>query len=135
MMRLSQRASLWGMAGLTLLAWAVFIIGIGQRGLWVDEWYSWTMSGYGLVGVIGGVIERDVHPPVYYQALALWRAVTASQDLGVMRLLSAIFALLTVAMTYRAATGWFGRRWVGLGAASALAVSGTFVYFAGELRM
>lgn len=134
-MELSRRASLWGMVAILLIASAVFITHIGQNGVWIDEWYSWHMSGGSLLDVPARAAEMDVHPPVYYQMLGLWRAATGSQAPGIMRLPSALFALLSVALINRVAAGWFGRRWVGLGAAATLAASGVFVFFARELRM
>ncbi len=58
-----------------------------------------------------------------------------SDDVFVLRLSSAIPAVLAVAFCYRVGCDWFRSRWVGLTAAVFLATTGIFVYYARELRM
>jgi mannosyltransferase len=134
-MRLSRHISLWAMVVILLIAWVVFISGSSQYSIWLDEWFSWHMSSGNLLDIPALAARMDVHPPLYYQLLALWREITNSQDSGVMRLSSTLFAILTVALISRVAKDWFGDPWTGLAAASVMAVSGVFAYFSHELRM
>lgn len=102
--------------------------------MWYDEWFTWHISTQGLLGLVTRTAQ-DVHPPLYYAWVWLWMQWTGSDHLLIMRLSSAIPALLTVAFVYRVGRDWFRSAWAGSGAALFLACSGFFIYYARELRM
>lgn len=134
--RSSQPSLLWmlGIAGVCLLAWAMFVVHLGYESMWSDEWFSWRYAVEGPLALVRDT-ANDVHPPAYYLLLSGWVALTGSQSLFVMRLTAAFPALLAVAVSYRLAWEWFRNRWAGLAAAAFLATCGIFVYYARELRM
>ena len=55
--------------------------------------------------IVSELYQQDVHPPLYFWTLALWR-VTFGQSLEVARSLSAVFTLGTLWLLYRAAKDW-----------------------------
>lgn len=131
------RPAIWLLivAGVCLLAWAMFVVHLDFESMWSDEWFSWRYAAEGPLALVRDT-ANDVHPPFYYLLLSGWISLTGSQSLFVMRLGTAVFpALLAVALTYRLALEWFKNRWAGLGAAAFLATCGIFVYYARELRM
>lgn len=75
-----------------------------------DEYNSWnrildsaTGAPYSLAKTVGDVmIESPQHGPAYFVLLNIWRSLAGS-ELFTLRLLSAYFGLLTVAVTYRLA--------------------------------
>lgn len=121
-------------AGVCLLAWAMFVVHLNYESMWSDEWFSWKYAVEGPLALVRDT-ANDVHPPFYYLLLSGWIALTGSQSLFVMRLTAAVPALLTVALSYRLALEWFRSRWAGVAAAAFLGTSGIFVYYARELRM
>jgi hypothetical protein len=130
-----QKAARWvAITGVFLLAWGAFVVNIGVESLWYDEWGTWNISKQGIFGLVRAT-AGDVHPPLYYLWLWTWMAWTGSESVLIMRLSSAIPAVLTVALVYRVARDWFRSDWTGLGAALFLACSGFFIYYARELRM
>jgi hypothetical protein len=116
------------------LGWLLFVVHLDNESLWYDEWFTWEYSRQGPIALVNAT-AGDVHPPAYYLWVWGWMLWTQSDDLFVMRLSSAIPAVLSVAMCYRVGADWFRSRWVGLAAAVFLATSGIFVYYARELRM
>jgi Dolichyl-phosphate-mannose-protein mannosyltransferase len=53
--------------------------------------------------------QQDVHPPLYFWTLAIWRVIFG-QSLEVARALSAVFTLGTLCLLYRLAKDW-GMKW------------------------
>ncbi len=121
-------------SGVLLLAWGMMLYNLALESLWYDEWITWDFSRQGPVGLTHATAD-DVHPPLYYVWVWLWLTLTGSEHVFVMRLTSAIPALLAVALSYRLGVEWFRSRWAGLGAAVFIATSGIFIYYARELRM
>lgn len=118
---------------------------LGARGLdmdllWLDEYFS--------IGNVGGILRVPYNPaevwvsvsqyspqhvPGYFFILSGWVALTG-WSVFAMRALSLLFALLTIAGTYRLGADWLSPR-AGLYAAYILSVSALLVHFAHELRM
>ena len=59
--------------GLTLLAFAVRLAGLGGRPLWLDEAYSAWFSSRGWHELWTQVPRYEPHPPFYYSLLKIWR--------------------------------------------------------------
>lgn len=116
------------------LGWLLFVVHLDAESLWYDEWFTWEYSRQGPMALVNAT-ANDVHPPAYYLWVWAWMQWTQSDDVFVMRLSSAIPAVLSVALCYRVGCDWFRSHWVGLGAAVFLATTGIFVYYARELRM
>jgi len=115
-------------------AWAIFIAGIDDRGVYQDERYSWELGSRDPLGLVRET-ATDVHPPLYYLWLHTWMRWVGSDNLLVIRLSAAIPALLAVAMCFRLTLRLFDNLWSAAGAAVFLASSGLFINYARDLRM
>jgi len=106
---------------------------IEVRGLWIDEAFSVWLARQPLDEMIHWVREVDHHPPLYYGLLNGWVSFFGDGE-GAVRLLSALFGTVNIALIYVA-----GRRLVnsevGTVAAWVLALSPFHVRFGQEARM
>jgi hypothetical protein len=117
----------WWIVLATLTAAAVAAwIHLHDSSIWYDEAITLlTTSGHAglnwalglaqfkpsanLSKIVSELYEQDVHPPLYFWTLALWR-VAFGRSLEVARSLSAVFTLGTLALLYRMAKDW-GMKW------------------------
>lgn len=109
-------------------------IHLGYESLWYDEFITFDYSSGGPIALTR-ITAQDVHPPLYLLFVWLWNMVTGSFAVPIMRLSSVFPMVIAIALSYRLSTRWFENRWVGIGAAAALASSGIIIYYARELRM
>ena len=111
----------------TLLASAVAAwVHLHDSSIWYDEAITLlTTSGHAqlnwalglaqfkpsanLPKIVSELYRQDVHPPLYFWTLAIWR-VMFGQSLEVARALSAVFTLGTLCLLYRLAKDW-GMTW------------------------
>lgn len=105
---------------------------LGSESVWLDEAFSIKLSQYQPAGIIAET-SKDVHPPLYYFALHYWMLLFGDSEAGT-RLLSALFGVLAVAMTYKVAERLFGKA-TGLVATALLALSRFHLEFSQEARM
>lgn len=121
----------WAVLVLILsIAFALRIAGIAQQSIWYDEGLS-IYYARGSVGEVISSISASEHPPLHSLVLALWMALFGDSELSV-RLLSAWWGILAVALTYR-----LGRRLhpaSSVLAALFLAVSPLAIWFSQETR-
>ncbi|MDX1991954.1 MAG: glycosyltransferase family 39 protein [bacterium] len=85
-----------------LLATAGRILNIDNESLWVDEGFSYWALRQPDVPAMWQVIQRDVHPPVYFFLLRGWSAFTGLSELA-LRYFSVLPSLLSVAVVYQIA--------------------------------
>jgi urease accessory protein UreF len=85
-----------------LLAAAGRILNIDNESLWVDEGFSYWALRQPDVPAMWEVIQRDVHPPVYFFLLRGWSALTGLSELA-LRYFSVLPSLLSVAVVYQMA--------------------------------
>lgn len=78
------------------------------------------------------LLENQLHPPLYYAALRLWRELLG-ESAAAARALSALFSLAAVALVYEAGRRLYGRE-SGLWAALIMAVAAPQIAFAQEVR-
>ncbi len=138
----------WVILLLLSVAW-LGIIGLDHDAMWYDEIYSYIYAGgeqYGPIGagdVLTRVVEQLQHeknPPGYYLMLHYWLGAVGSSAVAG-RMLSLLFGVLSVAMTYRLGrdyAAWAGIQsaaLVGLGAAVAVGASAYYLYYLHELRV
>jgi len=93
-----------------LLGFAVLISGLLDTSLWADE--GWTIAATAesnLVNVVTEWVVGDVHPPLFFINLSIWRSFTGD-SLFELRYFSVIVSMLGIAITYRAGRSLFGRR-------------------------
>ena len=118
-----------------ILAFAVLlrIINLGAESIWLDEASSVTLARLPLAGIIDLVSREDVHPPLYYLALHYWIMLAGDSEAGA-RLLSVLFAALSILVAYKVASLLF-EPWTGLVSALLLSVSQLHIMFSQEARM
>lgn len=100
--------------------------------LWLDEASSIKFAHESLKGIIE-TTAKDVHPPLYYFALHYWINLFGDSETDA-RLLSALFGILALAVTYMVAARLFDRA-TALLAAFLLALSRFHLEFSQEARM
>ena len=138
----------WVILLLLGMAW-LGIIGLDRDAMWYDEIYSYIYAGgqqYGPIGAgevltrVVGQLQHEKNPPGYYLLLHYWLGAAGSSAVAG-RMLSLLFGMLSVAMTYRLGrdyAAWAGIRasaLVGLGAAVAVGASAYYIYYLHELRV
>ena len=133
---------LWPLLLLLLLlaAFALRAHRIGDQRVWWDEGWSVWAARLPLAGILRET-GHDVHPPLYFVLLHVWRAGSGDSEAG-LRLLSAYLGLLTVAATYalgramaRGTLPPGAARAVGGLAALLLAISRFAIAWSQEIRM
>ena len=120
------------MVALLLLAFALRLYHAGDRAVWWDEGWSVWVARQSLLQ-IAYQTGHDVHPPIYFWLLHLWRTASGDSELA-LRLLSALFGTLTVAATYLLGTAVANRR-AGFLAALFLTLSRFHIVWSQEIRM
>ncbi len=115
-----------------LLAAALRFYRLAGQSLWSDEGNSVALAQAGLAEIAART-ALDIHPPLYYWLLHFWICLFGQSEVAV-RSLSAVAAVLLVAIIYQVGARLFDRR-AGLMAAFIAAVSPFQVYYAQEARM
>jgi mannosyltransferase len=113
-----------------MLITAIFALrGLGQRSLWVDEGFSAAAAGSN--GRLIGTYRSGPQFALYYTLLRGWSTLGSSEF--ALRLLSVVFAVLTIPALY-----WLARRLYGTKAAMVavvvLCANGFFLGYAQEAR-
>ncbi len=109
------------------------ISGINGQSLWFDEVFSRNVAvQFTIPSIVRDGVAGDVHPPLYFVLLNAWVSLTGDSALA-LRLLSALFAMLTLPAIYHLARLMFGRHagWIAL---LLCAFSPLQVYYAQEAR-
>lgn len=92
-----------------------------------------TLADSPSIGALAGAAARDVHPPLYFILLGLWRSVF-SGELAASRALSAVFSLVALIPFWRWARALIGPRGALL-ATGFVALSPFHLWYAQEVRM
>jgi mannosyltransferase len=129
---MQRAASLLVPTLILLLAAALRFYRLAGQSLWSDEGNSVALAQAGLAEIAART-ALDIHPPLYYWLLHFWMRLFGQSEVAV-RSLSAVAAVLLVAVIYQVGARLFGRR-AGLMAAFIAAVSPFQVYYAQEARM
>lgn len=116
-----------------LLATLLRVIYIGHHSFWVDELFSLKFASYSLPDLFREVADFDNHPATYYVLLHFWMQIFGDSEVS-LRMPSAIFSVLSVYFTFKAAELLFDRQVASI-AALLLALSGFSIYYAQEARM
>ncbi|NPA90255.1 MAG: hypothetical protein GXO55_02205 [Chloroflexi bacterium] len=119
--------------GLVLLGFALRVFALDRRSLWVDEAFSWWLTGHSPREIVRLTVQLDQHPPLYYLTLHLWR-LFFGDSVWAMRALSAYAAVLTLPFVYVIGRRVFSRRGAYL-LLLLLTVSPFHVRYAQEVRM
>ena len=122
-----------------LLATLLRLVAISTRPIWYDEAFAVLFAEKGLQAMLHGTLTQvggiaaDVHPLAYYLLLKGWMNVFG-QSLTVVRLLSVLFGVGTVLITYVLSRSLAGER-MALTAALLVALSPFQIHYAQEIRM
>ncbi len=106
---------------------------LGSNSLWFDEAISVWFANESPGNIILKQTSADVHPPLYYILLSLWLSVFGNGEFDV-RLLSAIFGILSIPLLYLIVKNLFGNI-PALISALILAMSPFHIYYSQEARM
>ena len=106
---------------------------LGSNSLWFDEAISVWFANESLGNILIKQTSGDVHPPFYYILLSLWINVLGNGEFEV-RLLSAIFGILSIPLLYLIVKNLFGNQ-PALISALILAISPFHIYYSQEARM
>ena len=120
------------LVAILLLATALRFYRIDAQSFWNDEGNSARIAERSADLIIAGA-AGDIHPPLYYLALQVWRSVFGDSETA-LRGLSALFGVLTILFTYLLGSRLFEPR-VGLVAAFLAAVNPFLIDYSQEARM
>lgn len=130
---LYQRALIAALAiVILLLASGVRFHRLGAQSLWYDEGVAYAHSLRTLPELIP-LLQNNVHVPAYFTLLGWWQDLTGSSEFA-LRLLSALFSILSVAWAYALGARLF-HPCAGLAAAALVALNSFSIYYAQETRM
>ena len=129
---LTQRLSRITIPAILLLAFALRVFYLNERGLWYDEAFSVFLSKQNYASILLGT-AADVQPPVYYFLLHLWMQLAGDSAFAA-RFYSVFFGVATVPILFCLARDLFGRR-VGIAAALVVAIAPFHLAYSQEARM
>ena len=115
-----------------ILAAALRFYRIDAQSFWNDEGNSARIAERSIGLIVEGA-GGDIHPPLYYLALHIWRGLFGDSE-AALRGLSAIFGLIAIGFTFLIGRRLFEAR-VGLIAAFLTAVNPFQIYYSQEARM
>lgn len=131
--RLNQRPLIAALAiVILLLAAAVRFHRLGAQSLWYDEGVAYAHALRTLPELIP-LLQNNVHVPAYFTLLGWWQSLTGPSEFS-LRLLSALFSILSVAWIYALGARLF-HPLAGLTAAALVALNSFSIYYAQETRM
>jgi mannosyltransferase len=113
---------------ISLVAFGLRLYDLDGLSFWYDEGFSARVATFANVQLWA----NDIHPPLYYALLTVWRLV--SDEDSWLRLLSVIFGVGTIPVVYGLGKALFNNR-VGLWAATFLAVLAIHIQYSQEIRM
>ncbi len=132
-----MRKEAWRYRGLLLLgllvAFALRLYRLGDENIWWDEGLSVLAARKSLWGATLWTAS-DVHPPLYFWLLWLWRQV-AGESWFALRFVTVMEGMLTVALLAPLGRRASGRRSVGLLALWLLALSRFHIWWCQQMRM
>ena len=134
-----EQARKWAQLFLTVVLTCILglaaymrLAGLGAESLWLDEGYTVAFTGLPFGKMMAYIATRDVHPPLYYILIKIWRYLGDSEVL--LRLPSVVFGVAAVAYMWAMVEEHWG---AAAAAASSLllATSAVAVYYSQEARM
>lgn len=120
------------MVAMLLIAAAARFHLLDAQSLWYDEGVSFAHSQRNLFQIIP-LLQDNVHVPGYFWLLSLWEDFTGSSEFA-LRYLSALFSLISVALTYALGKRLYSPA-AGFAAAGIVAFNTFSIYYAQETRM
>ncbi|MCK5594831.1 glycosyltransferase family 39 protein [bacterium] len=119
---------------ITILIFGVFLrlYKLGSKSLWLDEACSVYLAKLPLFKMLSQIIKSDAHPPFYNLLLYFW--VTLGSTEWYVRLLSALFSIITIWIVYLIGKNLFSQK-AGIIASLITSVSSYQIYYAQETRL
>ena len=118
---------------LVLLGLGLRLISLGRESLWLDEAISYLAAQLPIVQIANNTVQSS-HPPLYYLLLHFWLQWVPDSDTAV-KLLSVLWNLLLIPVTYIFSQQLFAKRAVSLTAAALIVISPFHILYSHELRM
>ena len=120
---------------LLMIGFAVFfsLTVFANTSLRLDEAQSLFQTQRDIQGMLH-LVAQDVHVPLYHTLLHFWQLLFG-QDIYIARIMSLIFFVGTIIMTYVLATYALGRKSIGLFAALLVTISPFMNWYGSEARM
>lgn len=115
-----------------ILAIVTRFYNIDAHSMWNDEGNSARIAERSIDLILEGA-AGDIHPPLYYLTLHVWRGVFGASE-AALRALSSVFGVITVLMTFLLGRRLFDAR-VALLAATIAALNPFQIFYSQEARM
>lgn len=122
----------WMMLAILLLAFFLRVLKLDSQSFWWDETLTVYGSNQDMIPLLQGVVERRVHPPLFYVLMHFWLLIGREQFVA--RIFAVIWGTLSVAVVYPAGRLVGGHK-VGTFSALLLAISPYAVWYSQEARM
>lgn len=122
----------WALNGIVLLAFGLYIYGLGAQGLWMDEVITVQRAGMTLREMLDDLLETRNHVPLYFVLMRPWQRGGSSEFW--VRFPSVVWAVLGVAVTARLALD-LGHGRTGVFAGLLLACAPLYSWHAQDARM
>ena len=122
-----------GVAGLTVVAAALRLYGIGHQGLWFDEAYTVMLVKLPFARMLSTVSKTESTPYLYYLVAWVWTHIFG-RGAADLRALSALFGTVAVPVSYLATTRLLGSRRAGLVVAALAAFNPLLIWYSQEAR-
>jgi len=90
----------WQVVGVTLLAAALRLVGLGSKSFWFDECFTYTVTLAPLKNSLEALLVAGIYSPLYFLLLRPMTALAGTSEYA-FRFLSAAFGLLSVPLIYR----------------------------------
>jgi len=119
-------------AGITLLAAVVRVLGLDAKGFWEDEASTVLLLKRDFWGMLSQIPDTERVPPLYYVLAWPWTRLFGDGEVG-LRSLSVLFGTATVPVAYLAARELVSRR-AGIVVAALVAVNPLLVWYSQEGR-
>ena len=123
----------WGAALTVLLAFLLRTPTLDLQSFWMDEVQAFEFIDHPFTETVRLILSPEENGPLHFLLLWFWQRLTGPSDFAV-RYLSDLCSVLTVAVLWRLADAWFGRRVAHL-SAGLLAVSPFAIWYAQDAKM
>ncbi len=115
------------------LAYLLRTFSLDWQSFWIDEAHALYHVNHPLLETIKLIITPENNGPLYYLLLWGWLRLTGASPFA-LRYFSDLCSVLTVAVVWQIARGWFGRRTAGL-TGLLLAIAPFAIWYAQEAKM
>lgn len=135
----SKSRKLVALALVLLLAFAVRVFYLNERGIWYDEAFAILFASRSFQEMLSGTLTSvggaaaDVHPLFYYFSLHVWLGLVGD-SVFTARFYSVAYGIATIPLIYRLARDLFGSR-VGITSSALLALAPFHLAYSQETRM